>query len=142
MSVPHTHYTSGGLMMVQLSWSLLLCCTFGYLPLKYWKTTPAYLLAFFVVGCMFLAALLCTLNPVMGITYDRSRDFKRSWIKGLALRKGAQGLDGIQQLYLKLKCCYPFGFTCGHFFIIRTFTMLTCFSASSTYIIIMLQFGV
>jgi len=142
--VEDTNNTLGLLLLVNLFGSLVICCFCFYLPLKYAKSMAYFQILVYFIAFGFMIVLYCTVYPVLGIVYDKSIGFKRSWIKGVALHsKGEYYYQEFSssKLLLKLKCCYPFGFTVGGFFTIRTFTMFTCLSVLSTYIIFMLQFG-
>jgi hypothetical protein len=134
-------------MFFQLGGSIALCCIFGYVPLKHWKTTSFGFLLQNIAGCGYMIVMYSRLYPVLGRLYDKTEEFKRSWMSALALALESDQShlitdESIQNIMLKLKSCYPYGFICGHFFVIRTYTMLTCFSAVSSYIVIMLQFGI
>jgi len=125
-------------VFLQLSMSLFLCCIFGFAVLKYWTSLPDYQFVLYLTGLVFLVLLLCSVNPLLGIVYDRTVEFKRSWIQRIA-EGSRKEISQYNANMLRLKSCYPFGFVCGIFFIIRTFTMFACFSVCSTYLVIMLQ---
>jgi hypothetical protein len=131
-------YLCGWVIFLQLSGALALCCAYSYLLLKYWSVTSFYQLLSYLVLLCFFAILFCTTYPLLGVIYDKTVEFKQSWMRGIVNGVGTQGKI-CPRIVLKLESCYPFGFTAGNLFIFRTYTMLTCLSALSTYIIIMLQ---
>lgn len=145
-----------------LGGTLAMCCIFAYIPLRHWRSTHAGSMLFYVFTFFSLVLVLSQFYPVLGIAHERSLQFKRSWTGWLASseeirdeqtkkdattngKKPQRGCccddqHDLQRLKLRLSACYPIGFKCGEFFVIRPSTTLTFFSVIATYLIIMLQF--
>lgn len=140
-----------------LGGTLVVCCVFAYVPLRHWKSTPISGMLFYIFSFFSLFLILSQFYPVLGMAYVRSIEFQRSWLTWLSSERskqfGKNNDDGnrkcgckceenqeFHRLKLRLEACYPIGFKCGEYFIMRPSTMLTFFSVISTYLIIMLQF--
>lgn len=85
--------------------------------------------------------MLGRVYPQLGSVYERSVVFQESWLGGLAFdymesefayKMNLMTSDNWQKYRFKLQCCYPFGFKCGNFFIIKTYTI--CLLASRLYL--------
>lgn len=120
-------------------------CITAFLPLRYWGVASPLSLLSYVFIFFTLIYIFCRVFPGMGSVFDKSKGFRGSWKRGVAYSRDSLKLVVESETYfkllrLRLKSCTPLGFKCGNFFYIRNGTMLTFFSAISTYLIIMLQF--
>ncbi|OXA45129.1 hypothetical protein Fcan01_19830 [Folsomia candida] len=125
----------------------LMGCVVAYLPIYYWTSSSPLSLLGYVFLFFTVVYIFCRVIPRMGEVYEVTKNFRMSWLRGVAYSRGSLSLiveqrNYLELLRLRLDTCVPFGFKCGNFFIINTVTILTFFSAISTYLIIMLQFGI
>jgi hypothetical protein len=128
----------GWQLFYQLGGSMFTSCFLAYTPLRHWKTTSLLDLGFYTTTFVSTMGLFSVLYPALGSVWDASIKFKQSWVKGMSDAYTYQNCNSYN--FIGLKSCYPFGIMCGCFFVIRCHTLLTFFSAISTYLIIMLQF--
>ncbi|OXA53962.1 hypothetical protein Fcan01_10480 [Folsomia candida] len=142
-----TNQLFGWMVATQLGGYSAMGCLVAFLPIYYWKASTTLTLSGYILLLVFMVFLFCRVFPNVGGLFDASKEFQLGWLRGVGYRRDALRVVGGEEgkyfklVRLRLDTCVPFGIRCGRFFYIRTSTMLTFFSAMSTYLIIMLQFG-
>ena len=113
--------------------SLIQVCTLIFVALRRITQSPSASAVFQTTAVSYVVRI-CVLLPSMGSVYKESVKFKDSWSKILP------ELDPLNYtVKRRLKYCYPIGFRAGNFYHVTPTTVLTFFSITTTYLIVLLQ---
>jgi len=117
---------------------MLRMCGYSYILLKHPSTSGYLGYLIFPYALIILVSKVGIFLSAAGYVIHNTSMFLRVWKKRVMTLNSNEDLE-ILMLERRLKGLSPFGIACGNFYFIQRHTLLTFYSITLTYLIIMLQ---
>jgi hypothetical protein len=110
-----------------------------FVPLRFINESNFLSLVIFFWSGLFFAMHMWILLTTLGNVLEESKKFRESWMKALPDLYVLNRSQDSGETYNFLRRCVPFGFRCGSFYLVQPGTILTWFSVTLSYLIILFQ---